>query len=55
MKKINSAGEGHQGMENCEAQAWSPKSKVPKSRPKGLGLTLKSHRPPPTWPGVQKD
>ena len=26
MKKINSAGGGHQGMENCEAQAWSPKS-----------------------------
>ena len=25
-----------------------PKSKVPKSRPKGLGLTLKSHGPPPT-------
>ena len=24
-----------------------PKSKVPKSRPKGLGLTLKSHGPPP--------
>ena len=23
-----------------------PKSKVPKSRPKGLGLTLKSHGPP---------
>ena len=23
----------------------SPKSKVPKSRPKGLGLTLKSHGP----------
>ena len=23
-----------------------PKSKVPKSRPKGFGLTLKSHRPP---------
>ena len=25
-----------------------PKSKVPKSRPKGLGLTLKFHGPPPT-------
>ena len=25
----------------------SPKSKVPKSRPKGLGLTQKSHGPPP--------
>ena len=25
----------------------SPKSKIPKSRPKGLGLTLKSHGPPP--------
>ena len=24
-----------------------PESKVPKSRPKGLGLTLKSHGPPP--------
>ena len=24
-----------------------PKSKVPKPRPKGLGLTLKSHGPPP--------
>ena len=24
-----------------------PKSEVPKSRPKGLGLTLKSHGPPP--------
>ena len=23
------------------------KSKVPKSRPKGLGLTIKSHGPPP--------
>ena len=30
----------------------SPESKVPKSRPKGLGLTLKSHGPPtcPTAP-----
>ena len=29
----------------------SQKSKVPKSRPKGLGLTLKSYEPPtpPTW------
>ena len=27
-----------------------PKSKVPKSRPKGLGLTLKSHGPPPHPP-----
>ena len=26
-----------------------PESKVPKSRPKGLGLTLKSHGPP-TYP-----
>ena len=25
--------------EYCQAQARSPKSKVPKSRPKGLGLT----------------
>ena len=33
---------------NCQAQVRSPKSKVPKSRPKGLGLTLKSHGPPPT-------
>ena len=28
----------------------SPKSKVPKSRPKGLGLTLKSHGPPHPTP-----
>ena len=27
-----------------------PESKVPKSRPKGLGLTLKSHGPPPHHP-----
>ena len=27
-----------------------PKSKVPKSRPKGLGLTLESHGPPPHHP-----
>ena len=25
-----------------------PESEVPKSRPKGLGLTLKSHGPPPS-------
>ena len=29
----------------CQAQVPSPKSQVPKSRPKGLGLTLKSHGP----------
>ena len=34
----------------CQAQVRSPKSKVPKLRPKGLGLTLKSHGPPPTPP-----
>ena len=36
----------------CQAQVRSPKSKVPKSRPKGLGLTIKSHGPPtpPTPP-----
>ena len=40
-----------------------PESKVPKSRPKGLGLTLKSHGSPPhgclyitTWPpGTKND
>ncbi len=26
-----------------------PESEVPKSRPKGLGLTLKSHGPPITF------
>ena len=30
-------------IKNCQAQVQSLKSKVPKSRPKGLGLTLKSH------------
>ena len=29
-----------------------PKSKVPKAKPKGLGLTLKSHGPPPPHPPI---
>ena len=34
---------------NCQLSIFvKPKSKVPKSRPKGLGLTLKSHGPP-SW------
>ena len=33
-------------MAEGELSSPSPKSKVPKSRPKGLGLTLKSHGPP---------
>ena len=31
-----------QVIHNCQAQVRSPKSKVPKSRPKGHGLTRKS-------------
>ena len=40
----------HMNKNIVKPESEVPKSKVPKSGPKGLGLTLKSHKLPPPPP-----